>query len=663
MTRLTDKQLGLDRPITRRDFINGIAMATAASALANSSLCLGPKAAAQSVPAEAQNATGYNPPSLTGLRGDHAGSLEVAHSVRDGSFWGKAGAPIALDEHYDLIVVGGGISGLTTAYAFLQAAGPKSKILVLENHDDFGGHAKRNEFESGGKKLLGYGGSSSIASPLPYSGAAKKLLEELGISPTDYSKVNDPQVFLSRSMGPKIFFDQETFGADKLSVDPHPFFSSAAAPQKAQTDPLWKQFSGQSALPEQGNNDLKRLYEGQDDYLPGHTSAEKKAALAKVSYADFLTDSVKVDPSVVALMNNRMIDPYGVGAEAIPAQDAWGLGMPGFAGMKLDPGPGPGMGRNAIRPADGETQFFHFPDGNASLARLLLRKLLPDAVPGTDPSGIVMAKVRYDLLDQPKNSTRIRLGSTVVKVKHPGGVDAAKDVEVQYSQQGKLYSLRASHCVMACWNAVIPFLSDELSPEQKSALTATDKLPMVYANLLMKNWKAFAKAGTNSIYAPGAYWSSVMLDERVSLGGYEATKSPDEPIVVTMRRFPCSAGLPSRSQHRAGRAELYGTSFDTMERNARDQMARMLAGTDFDPAKDIEAVTINRWGHGRTYQYNSLWDPFWLEGKTPPCVAARKAYGRVAIANADSDAYGWADAAINQAYRAVEDLHLAAAGA
>jgi spermidine dehydrogenase len=461
-------------------------------------------------------------------------------------------------------------------------------------------------------------------------------------------------------MGPKVFFDQETFGADKLAVDPHQYRSTMPSEQK---DRLWKQFAAQSALPEQGNADVKRLYESEEDFLPGLSSAEKKAKLAKVSYSDFLTDSVKVDPSVVQFMSNRMIDPYGVGADAIPAQDAWGMGMPGFAGMKLDPVPGPGMGRNAMGPQDGETQYFHFPDGNASLARLLVRKLLPDAVPGSTADDVVMARVHYDLLDQPKNDVRIRLNSSVVRAKHLGEVSSAKEVEVAYVQKGKLFTVRAGHCILACWNTVIPFITPEISPEQKSALTATDKLPMVYTNVALKNWSSFIKLGAGSIYAPSSYWSSVALDERVSMGGYEATKKPDEPILVTMRHFPCSPGLPARSQHRAGRAELYGTSFDTMERSARDQLTHTLAGADFDPARDIAAITVNRWGHGRTYQYNSLWDALWMDGKALPCEKARRPFGRVAIANSDSDAYGWADAAINQGFRAVDDLQLKPAGA
>ena len=129
--------------------------------------------------------------------------------------------------------------------------------------------------------------------------------------------------------------------------------------------------------------------------------------------------------------------------------------------------------------------------------------------------------------------------------------------------------------------------------------------------------------------------------------------------MLTMERYPCAAGLPARAQHRAGRADLYATSFETFERKIREQLARCVGAGGFDPARDIEAITVNRWPHGYAYQYNSLWDPFWLEGGPLPCVEARKPFGRIAIANADADAYAYTDCAINQAYRAVKELNIA----
>jgi spermidine dehydrogenase len=369
---------------------------------------------------------------------------------------------------------------------------------------------------------------------------------------------------------------------------------------------------------------------------------------------------VKVDPQVVAMLDPDQKPLYGVGIDAVSAQDAWGLGMPGFDGLKLAPGPGPGMGRDANRSEEAEKYFFHFPDGNSSIARLLVRSQIPEAVPGHTAEDIVTSQVRYDQLDQPGNPTRIRLNSTVVRVRHLGDPATAKEVEVSYVRNGRLYTAKASHCILACWHPVIPYLNDELPKAQIAALRSAEKVPLVYTNVALRNWQSFIKLQTSSVSAPGSYFTGYALDHRVSIGNYHCTTKPDEPIVLTMERYPCSPGLPARAQHRAGRADLYATSFETFERKIREQLARSMGAGGFDPAHDIAAITVNRWPHGYAYQYNSLWDPFWLEGGPLPCVEARKPFGRLAIANADADAYAYTDCAINQAYRAVNDLKITA---
>jgi spermidine dehydrogenase len=318
------------------------------------------------------------------------------------------------------------------------------------------------------------------------------------------------------------------------------------------------------------------------------------------------------------------------------------------------------MGRDAIPNEEAEKYFFHFPDGNASIARLLVRSLIPDAVPGSNAQDIVTFKVKYDRLDHASNAVRIRLSSTVVKVKHLGDPATANEVEISYAQQGKLKTVRAGHCVLACWHTMIPYITSELPSAQVAALQSAEKVPIVYTNVALRKWEAFVKLKAGSTYAPGSYFTNVSLDQRVSIGAYHATTQPDGPIVLTMHRFPCLPGSPSRVQHRAGRAELYGTSFDVFERNIREQLARSLGSGGFDPAEDIAAITVNRWPHGYAYQYNSLWDPFWLDGGPQPCVSARKPLGRLAIANADADAYAYTDCAIDQAYRAVSELKVRA---
>jgi spermidine dehydrogenase len=576
--------------------------------------------------------------------------------VRDGDFWKTAGKPQPLKEQYDLVIVGAGISGLSAAHFYRKLAGPNARILLLDNHDDFGGHAKRNEFSVGNRRVIGYGGTYSIESPAPYSSVAKSLISELGIEVSSYPKYVDKKLYRSQGLAPHIFFDKETFGTDKLVVDPNPFAGSETESFSEVGTGRWKTFLADAPISEKAKKDYERLATGKVDYMPGLTSAEKKARLARMSYASYLTDLAKADEAVLKILQTAPHPLFGLGIDAVAAQDAWGLGFPGFAGLNLDPEPGRGMNRDAIPNEEAEEYFFHFPDGNATIARLLVRSLIPRAIPGNSATDIVTSRADYSQLDRSGSPVRIRLNSTAVRVANIGKAENAKEVEVAYSNAGKTYSVRASHCVLACWHVVIPYICSELPPQQKTALEAAAKVPLLYTNVALKNWTSFHKIGAEYIYAPGSYHTNVALDIPVSIGGYECSKNPDQPIVVHMVRTPCSPGQPSVVQHRLGRMELFTTPFEQIERNIRDQMARMLGPGGFDPARDISAITVNRWPHGYAYEYNSLWDPFWLEGGETPCERARKPFGRITIANADAAAYAYTDAAIDQAYRAVHEL-------
>jgi spermidine dehydrogenase len=636
--------------ITRRDFLNGIAL-TAGAAMIPPEMW-----AAAAADLGAQDAPGYYPPAKTGLRGDHPGSFEAMHRVRDGAFWDDAPKPADTGESYDLVIVGGGISGLAAAHYFRQAAGAKARILILENHDDFGGHAKRNEFRAGNRTILGYGGTYSIESPSPYSAVAKALIEELGIDVPSYPKHVSKDLYRSLGLRPRIFFDKETFGADQLTINPRTSGFDESGVDESAGEAGLKAFLQDAPFSAKAKQDFQRLFQEAKDYFPGLSSEQKKGRLARMSYAQYLTDTVGVGEEIVKLYQALPHSLFGVGIDAVSAQDAWGLGMPGFDGLKLDPSPGKGMNRDAIRSDEAIKYFFHFPDGNATIARLLVRRLVPAAIPGNSAADVVLAKANYSKLDQSSSPVRIRLNSTVVKVKHLGDAASAKEVEVTYYSEKKLKTVRAANCILACWHVVIPYLAPELPDKQKEALASSQKVPLLYTNVLLRNWTSFQKLRANTIYAPGMYFSATTLDLPVSIGGYECTKTPEEPIVIHMMKAACKPGRPAREQHRLGRIQLYMTTFETYERNIREQLARMLGPGGFDPARDILEITVNRWPHGYSYEYNSLFDSFWLEGGELPCVVARQRFGRIAIANCDADAYAYTDCAIDQAYRAVQEL-------
>ena len=454
-------------------------MAVGAAALPASAL------AAPQAESAPETSPAYYPPALTGLRGSHPGSFETAHSLRDGTFWEMAGKPSDTGESYDLVVVGGGISGLSAAHFFRKLSGPKARVLILENHDDFGGHAKRNEFRAN-RFLLGYGGTFSIESPEPYSAVARGLIEELGIDVPSYPRHLDKNLYRSLGLQPMIFFDKETFGADRLVVDPEPIVSSETGDQGSDRAENWKKFLAQAPLSDNAKRDVQRFFHDRKDYLPSLSSDEKKARFARMSYAKFLTEIVGVDPQVVQLYQAIPQPIFGLGIDAVSAQDAWGLGYPGFQGMNLDPAPGHGMNRDAIPNAEADKYFFHFPDGNASIARLLVRNLIPESVPGNSADDVVLARTNYSKLDVASSPVRIRLNSTVVRVRHAGDPASAKEVIVDYASGGKVHTVRAAHCILACWHVVIPYICGELPQNQKDALASAAKVPLLYTNVAIE---------------------------------------------------------------------------------------------------------------------------------------------------------------------------------
>ena len=638
-----DGDLGMGRAITRRDFLNGVGVALTGTALYPWF------AEGGQAPAFApEQAPGYYPPALTGLRGSHAGSFEVAHALRDGRTWDADATDTR--ETYDLVVVGGGISGLAAAYFFRKSAGPAATILIVDNHDDFGGHAKRNEFRHGDRMLIGYGGTQSIEEPSRYSAESSGLLKELGFASETFYTAFDMKLYASLGLGPAVFFDKEKWGTDKLVKGG----GSLGGPQSA----WWREFAAAAPFTDQARTDFIRLQESAVDYLPGLSPEEKRAKLRRMSYRDFLRDYVKVDQQVIDFFQQRPHALYGVGIEAVSAMSQMGSG--GFRGMGLG---GRGRGAAAATVAAGtparlpEPYIFHFPDGNASIARLLVRRMIPKAAPGETMEDVVTARFNYARLDEAGSPVRIRLNSTAVRVRHLGDPASAGEVAVTYVRGGKAHRVKARACVLACYHSVIPHLAPELPESQRRALLFGVKVPLVYTNVLIRNWTSFQKLGVNNIYGPSTYFASVSLDFPVSLGAYTCPRTPEEPMVLHILRTPCQPGIANRrEQHRAGRADLLQTTFETFERNLRDLLGRSLSGGGFDPAGDIEAITVNRWPHGYADEGDALNDPNYASDAERPWVIARQRFGRIAIANSDAARRAYTDAAIDQAYRAVQEL-------
>ncbi|GBQ43253.1 NAD(P)/FAD-dependent oxidoreductase [Komagataeibacter europaeus] len=622
---MTDKSPADTPRITRRNVIQGVIVPIMANAMPPRAQAAAPDA----VPPKG-TAASY-PPLRTGLRGQYPGSFEAAHAARDGLF---AGPVTATDtgEHYDLVVVGAGISGLSAALFYQRAMGPDARILIIDNHDDFGGHAKRNEFHYGGQTYLGYGGTMSIETPFPYSYTATSLLMDLGIRPDSYSGY----LKTSRLKGlePAVFYDRETFGRDQLVPGYH--------------DGNWARFFHDSPLDDQTRADLLRLHTQAINYLPDMTPDARQALLRTISYETFLRRYAHMSDGAIrffagkAYRNNMRVD-------TCPAYDAMKAEAPGFNGMEV------------THETPHESAVFHFPDGNATTARLLVGRLVPSffGTPQT-AAGVIMAQGNYARLDRP-GPVRIRLNGMVVRVEHTGDPARPNDnrpVRVVYQKPDGTadtrHAVMADNVIMACFNNIIPFIVPSLPDAQKDALKYPSKVPMQYSTVLLRNGQALRRCAARSIYAPCSYHTRLLVDEPVDIGGYTTNPAPDRPTMIHLLRNANAPGRPRKEQNRLGRQEMLAMTFPEIEAKTRDQLQRMFGSLGFNHEHDIVGLTVNRWPHGYAYTYDTLGDPY-MPAALRPHVIGRQPYGRIAIANADSTAAAFTNTAIDAAERAVQE--------
>lgn len=609
----------MPRHISRRDFLNGTQVAIGAAMLSPWAELLG------ATPNEFRLAADYYPPALTGLRGSHVGSFETMHARVSGTNW-PASAP---EEEYDLVVVGGGISGLSAAH-FFRKQHPGARILILDNHDDFGGHAKRNEFNIKGDTRIGYGGTESIDTPSAYSEVARQLLVDIGIDTDKFYQAFDQELYASLGLSKGIVFDQATFGEQKLVV------GYGKIP--------WEDFAAQTPLNEQAKKDLIRIQTEKRDYLPDLGMQEKLQRLRHVSYEAFLRDYAGVDPQLIEMYRKWGTSFWCVGIDEIPATavQSYDGGMPGLDHTLV---------REGHRGDD--PYIFHFPDGNASVARLLVRSLVPAAVPGTSMEDVVTSRVDYSQLDRDGQGTRIRLNSTVV---YAANSDDQKSVNLTYVHKGVAHAVRAGQCIMACYNAAIPYLCPDLSPAQKAGLAYNVKTPLCYVKVLVPNWRAFAELKLDFVYYTKDFYKQVELDYPVSLGKYRRSQTPDDPMILHMCHTPFFPDIQGPEQWREGRRSLLTTPFTVFEHHVRDQLDQALSGAGFDAERDIRAITVNRWPHGYAYSPDLTWEPDYGSESQKPWVIGRQRFGRIGIANSDSGAKADTNTAISEAWRAVQEI-------
>jgi len=647
----SDRNLGMDRPISRRDLLLGMG-ASAASAFV-------PGRAFADEMLRLEGTSGpYYPPGLTGLRGSHVGSFEVAHQLtlegrRD---WGSVKEPDA--DLYDLVIVGGGASGLSAAY-FYRREHPSARILILDNHDDFGGHAKRNELRAAGRTLVTHGGSELLEGPNNYSDVAKGLFHDLGIQPKRLGAAFDVDFYKRNGLTAGVYFDRETFGVDRTLA--YPLVNSLHYQgwiPVAESSLSHEEAVQQMPISDAAKREMLRLLTTRKDAIPDYSYPEEDDYLNSISYREFLSRHLNIrEPEVYTIFENLLSD-WCVGIEAVPAIEAFYWGLPGINATSR------GGDRDRLSRWFGsgsqEVAIYHFPDGKAAVARMLVRSMIPDVAPGTTIEDVVLAPFDYSKLDRADSNVRIRLQSTAVRVEHDGTPRSSSRVGVTYVRGGQANRVSARNCILACYNEIIPRLCPELPDPQRKALKTMVKSPILYSNVALRNWQPWKKLGVGALLNPGSYHVVAHLDYPVDFGGYRYPRDPDEPAVVHLVRFPhrSNAGLTPSEQKRAGRHELFDTSYETIERNIRRQLAGSLSEGGFDPARDIEAITVNRWAHAYINSANPLYDEIYEddEDERYPFVRGRKPFGRIAIANSDAGSSSLINVAIDQAHRAVNEV-------
>ena len=629
----------MTRDITRRDFLNGAALALAAGATLSPRDLLALEEGAAPLPGP--SGKDYYPPTLTGMRGSHDGSFEVAHAL---AWRGERPADYTLlDERYDLVVVGAGLSGLAAAYLYRQQAGPDSRILILDNHDDFGGHARRNEFHADGRMLLGVGGSLNLEHQ-NFSDTVHRVLRELGIDLEKLDAACEPGYFLSDPFADVGYYlNAEQYGQDRIVQGGSAGAWHGGGDHRALVDSL--------GLPGDQRQRLLALIEGEKDLLDELSLAETKRYIDTTSYEEFLISRAGLTPATIALFEPMPRLIFGLGTECISVTEALMFGLPGLKSLGFT---GSLIGGLFAFLSEG-VRFPMFPDGNASVARLLVRNLIPEVAPGNTMEDIVEARFDYSRLDRPESSVRLRLNSTAVKA-----TNVDDGVEVSYVEGGDAYTVRAGHCVLACYNRIIPHLCPELPESQKESLKYAVKTPFAMANVLLRSGAAVNASGAAQHFCPGSFFEAVSQAPPVSLGGYRGGSKGAEPMVLWMAHMPAprnNGSQNSRDLYRLGQHRLYTTPFSAYEAEIAKQLTAMFGPKGFDADRDIEAITVNRWSHGYAYEYMGLYDPDWDDGQAPHELG-RKPLGRISIANSDAEGSAYLHAAIDAAARAVEELEV-----
>jgi spermidine dehydrogenase len=623
-----DRRLGLDRSITRKDFLGATLLGVGSTLLGAPSpaawLDRVVRTGRAPVAAPQDPWTGY------GGVGDYAASngntmpvLEAAHRLRDGAHADIAASAVDTGEMYDLVVVGGGISGLTAAWAFARERGGRGRCLVLENHPIFGGEAKQNEFEVDGVRLVAPQGSNQFGAP---RAGSESLANEV------WTDLDLPRSFEYADLDPaveplRIPLDNYAHmeGVSETQVDVGYFFDGAGWIRN-----IWEDQLARAPFDDAVKRDLLHWR----TTGPPESSQEFRRSLDALSYGAYIERTMGLRPEVT-----RMAAPViglinGASPDAVSAAAAAQIGMPGVSR--------PRSGRGSLPQS--------FPGGNATLARHMVKRLVPAAIGGTASfDGVFDGRVDFAALDRAGQPTRIRVGATVLHVAHENG---GRSVVVHYERDGRVERVRATAVVMASGGWMNKHVLADMPADMRAAYDAFVYAPALVVNVALTNWRFLHRlriAAARWFDDGFGFSCNIRRPMRVGAGPH-VPMHPDRPTVLTFYMGLYTPGRSAAEQGVLGRTTLLATPYADYERRIRSHLTRLFADAGFDARRDVAGIILNRWGHARLVQPPGF--RYGTDDRPAPLEVVARGYGRIAIGHSELNGHQSMTGAMAQGRRA-----------
>ena len=610
--------------VTRRDFLNG--------------MLLGAGALLLELPAPLRLFAQSQPSYGFGGIGDYASSsgntpavINAFQAIQNGDYKSISREIFDTSESYDLVIVGGGLSGLGAAYEFNKSSLKQAKCLIIENHPIFGGAAKRNEFMVQGERLIGPQASNSFG-VIDHSGIpGYDIYSELRI-PTEFeygalAPELDPLDFDSTNFGYRLWFDSKSIG--------HYFAGQGQDTPGKWVAGLWENKLAGAPYPEKVRKDFLRWRNITDRQYDGEDYGRW---LDSMTYKDYLEKLLKLDPEITRYTNPVLASVVGLGCDVISAYTAHEVSMPGFPEFQ---------GHRSLR----NSHWHSFPGGNDGFSRYFIKALIPDAIEGQKSFGDIQnSQVRFPALDREGNKVRIRLGSSVVHVKHEDGSTPGKSVTVIYRKDGKLYRLKARSVVMACGSRLSRKVVSDLPVNYTAAYDQFHVSPILVANVALTNWRFLYRMGFTACKWSSGFGFGCNIRKPMFVGNYRPPLHPDKPTVLTFYISFHQPGISIEEQGESGRRKLLGTSYAEFESLIVGQIKHLFSDTGFEAKKDIAGIILNRW----TYAYVNPQPGFYFgkDGKPAPRDVIRKPFGRISFAHAELNGHQHWVAAVDEGRRA-----------